>query len=401
MTDPKNKSRHLVLFQVVTPLVALLFAALLLEIGLRIAGYDPTKGLRQSDGSHEYYLRLSNDPRLRYEPNPGFRGELALNKVKMRINALGLRGRELKAGKEGRFRIALLGDSIAFAKDFQEIDIFPVKLEMKLQVVDPNVEVLNLGVEGYDTLEEVARFQKVGRPLKPDVAVVCFCLNDIGVTALDTHYLTVFSQPRLPLWTRSRLWTWIRLHLHQVDLKKDLRREFEALDGFAESEQRLYPPVETDDFLAGQFRLIEEAQRTFSASKGDKRRAVAERNGDLWLKQYLSLKNLGKIRYAFGELKSMAEKDGFKVLVAVIPFFYRIDGAYLDRPAHTIVLREAERFGFKAVDLYDAFAARGLESLTRDGVHLNPAGHAVMTAVLFRELRAWLPAMAGPAPKTP
>jgi lysophospholipase L1-like esterase len=47
--------------------------------------------------------------------------------------------------------------------------------------------------------------------------------------------------------------------------------------------------------------------------------------------------------------------------------------------------------GFKAADLYEDFAAEGLDSMTTDGVHLNLQGHGVMAHALVRILADWLP----------
>jgi lysophospholipase L1-like esterase len=393
MAETAEKKAHLFLFQVLTPILIILFLALLAEIGLRFAGFNPLKSLHRGDGTHAYYLRQSDDPALRYEPNPGFRGKLFQAGIGMRINALGMRGREIEPAKDGKFRIAMLGDSITFAKDFEERDIFPVRLENRLRETIPSVEVLNLGAEGYDTLEEAVHFRRIGLALKPDIVVVNYCLNDIGITPLDFGYLNFYLRPRLPVWTKSRLAVWIASKVRRIQLQQRLQKKLLDLDGFAERTQSRYPEIPTDEFLESQFRLIDESQRAFDAAgQDDHKRAVAEKSGSLWLNQYKSLHNLGKIRYAFGELKAMAEAGGFKVLVAIIPFFYRVGGRYIDGPAHAIVRREAERAGFKAVDLYDTFAAEGLEEMTFDSVHMNPKGHAVMSRALAEALREWLPA---------
>ncbi|MHB8055702.1 MAG: hypothetical protein ACYDH3_10700, partial [Candidatus Aminicenantales bacterium] len=50
------------LFAVLTSLLTVGVLFFLLEIGLRIAGYDPLKSFRQDDGTHLSYLRKSADP---------------------------------------------------------------------------------------------------------------------------------------------------------------------------------------------------------------------------------------------------------------------------------------------------------------------------------------------------
>ena len=44
------------------------------------------------------------------------------------------------------------------------------------------VEVINLGVPGYDTLNEAAFFRLKGASLSPDVVIVAYVLNGVTIT---------------------------------------------------------------------------------------------------------------------------------------------------------------------------------------------------------------------------
>jgi hypothetical protein len=109
--------------------------------------------------------RPSDDPRLVYEPVPGA-GE---------FNSVGARdAREFESHPSGR-RIAVLGDSIAWGEHLSFRETFPHQLEGLLAPA----EVINFGVTGYDTADELARYERVVRPLHPTDVVVVYCLNDI------------------------------------------------------------------------------------------------------------------------------------------------------------------------------------------------------------------------------
>ena len=379
---PRSKVKTAV-FAVVTPILALGLLVLVLEGVLRIGRYNPLASFQPSS-DQKFYLRQSADPILRYELNPGYRGRVL--KAHIRINSRGFRGREFARDKKGGLRIALLGDSITFAKGYEETEIFASRLERALHRADPRIEVMNLAVDGYDTLQEVEALKRIGLPLAPDWVVVCYCLNDIAVTPLDLGFMGLYMKPRLPMAYHLRLFQWVSLTFRKIGLQRELKRRLESGTGFDEAYGGLVPAAEKDAFLDERFGEIEDAQRSFSSAGGDRKRAVADQKGRLWLNQYTSLRNIGKIRYAFGELQTLARENGFKVLVAVIPFFYTVEGAYLDRPAHAIVLREAERCGFEAVDLLGDFEPGGLQNYTIDGVHLNNPGHELMTEALHREI---------------
>lgn len=377
-----------------TPVFTVLILFLLLEAGLRIGGYNPLKPFTQDDGTHQFYLRESDDPHLRYELKPGYRAHLSGRKIGLRINAAGLRGHEVDPDKGGRFRAAVLGDSVAFAKETEEADTFVDRLEAKLASGRPGAEVLNFGVEGYDTLEEVIHFRRTGRSLKPDVVILCYCLNDIGVTPFEFRATNLIMEHRFPVWFHSRALTWLSGLLDRAFLERWRQARIERDEAFAAHDRELYGPAEPDAFEREQLARIPALQALFDASHADKRSSLADRSGRLWLHEYESTENLGKIRYALRELRSLADADGFKVLVAILPFFYRVDGVYLDAPAHAIVGHEAALCGLPVLDLYEAMAAEGLETLTLDGVHLNSKGHRVMARLLFDAVQASLPAAA-------
>ncbi|MHB8056088.1 MAG: SGNH/GDSL hydrolase family protein, partial [Candidatus Aminicenantales bacterium] len=310
--------------------------------------------------------------------------------IDIRINSGGWRGPEIDPEKGGRFRVALLGDSVTFAREFNEDKIFSGRLESKLRAIRPDVDVLNLGILGYDTLEEVIHFERIARPYKPDVVVVCFCLNDVAASPMTGGILWSVYKPRLPVRMKSRAFLWISRMISRAFLEKRIARAEEKAGAFRILNEDMYGPINPDAFEQEQFRKIDEMQAAFDRSRGNKHGAVLTPNGKLWLDYYASPKNLGKIEYAFHRLADDAKKDGVKVFVAVIPFFYRVDELYFEAPAHAIINHMAEAYGFGIIDLLSDMSPLKLETLTKDSVHLNAPGHERMAQSLYEAIRPLL-----------
>ncbi|MBL8900447.1 MAG: hypothetical protein JNM84_22650 [Planctomycetes bacterium] len=97
-------------------------------------------------------------------------------KPHFRTNEYGHRNARLaKERAPGRKRILVLGDSFTEAVQVEEAESFPVLLERAL----PNVEVLNSGVGGWGTVQQLLYFEQVGRELEPDLVLLMFFGNDL------------------------------------------------------------------------------------------------------------------------------------------------------------------------------------------------------------------------------
>jgi hypothetical protein len=119
--------------------------------------------------------RRSFNPYLRYElvPLAKYDG--------ISINSDGFRGREYPLQKPDRtFRILMLGDSETFSIMLPEDKTLPVQLEKLLnsQASSVRFEVLNFGVEGYNTLQELEQLKVKGLKYSPDLIILNYCLND-------------------------------------------------------------------------------------------------------------------------------------------------------------------------------------------------------------------------------
>ena len=119
-----------------------------------------------------------NDPHMGYKLAP--LQTAYTHSFSVVTNSHGFRGREVSpAPSPGTVRILCLGDSLTFGTGVAERDTYPNQLESMLNSQEPRYEVINTGVPGYDTWQEVAFFRKYGIEFRPDLVIIGFYANDI------------------------------------------------------------------------------------------------------------------------------------------------------------------------------------------------------------------------------
>ncbi|MFN0149241.1 MAG: SGNH/GDSL hydrolase family protein [bacterium] len=164
-----------------------------LEIALRILApsemiYPPEQGRGKASRF---------DPLLGWANKEGATVDLTTREFSatVTINSKGLRGREIPYERTpGKARIALLGDSFAWGFGVSDDDALAPQLERTL---GDGVEVVNMGVIGYGTDQEVLFYENEGRRYSPDLVLLVFCLNDVenNVSDRDRWY----GKPRFVL----------------------------------------------------------------------------------------------------------------------------------------------------------------------------------------------------------
>lgn len=149
---------------------SLLFTLVLAEAALRVAGVEHP----------EWYIE---DPDLAGRLRPGARGWFRKEGTTyVRINDAGLRDREhAKAKQPGVLRVAVLGDSFAEAMQVEQDRTFWSVLERRLNAcAKQKVEVLNFGVSGYGTAQELIQLHRDVWQYDPDIILLAFFTgNDV------------------------------------------------------------------------------------------------------------------------------------------------------------------------------------------------------------------------------
>jgi lysophospholipase L1-like esterase len=167
----KSRSRG-VLINLSLIIISTLFALFLSEMALRLTGFSPLYVSPERDRFWKY------DPILGWAHEPGQEGifETPQFRTVVRINEDGLRDRphsyERQNSKE---RILVLGDSFAWGYGVEESERFSQLLEKSL-----DVEVINAGVSGYSTDQELLWYRNEGIKYETDLVILALTGNDVG-----------------------------------------------------------------------------------------------------------------------------------------------------------------------------------------------------------------------------
>jgi hypothetical protein len=189
-----------------------------LEVGVRLfskqfRGLVPQYMIIDTKG--ELFAR-SEDPVLLYEMRPNVRTD-ALG-IATATNSLGFRDRDYAIPKPpGVLRIAGVGDSIAFGLDVPLERTFQKRIESRIGALLPGraVEVVNLGVPGYNTVQEYENLVRKGLRYQPEFAILSYFPDD-------------FYQPKIPrrveywrqlLEVHSHLYKWVHQRMRAASAR--------------------------------------------------------------------------------------------------------------------------------------------------------------------------------------
>jgi hypothetical protein len=143
------------------------------EIGVRLM--EPS-----SDKQPLYQILKESPRRFAMLPNRA----VLRDGAKIHTNSLGFRGGEISRVKPpGTYRIVGLGDSYTFGAGVDYEDTYLRSLEKLLNKSNPSTSIhyesVNLGVSGYNTVQELATLREEGLSLHPDLIIVGYVFNDV------------------------------------------------------------------------------------------------------------------------------------------------------------------------------------------------------------------------------
>lgn len=128
--------------------------------------------------------------------------------VPLATSTAGFRDRDYPTAKpSGARRVVGIGDSVMFGWGVADGEDYLSLTETRLAAAGRPVEVLNMAVPGYNSAMEVAALRQRGLAYAPDLVVVGLCGNDAGLPyflqdppepfALDRSFLLDFVRERL------------------------------------------------------------------------------------------------------------------------------------------------------------------------------------------------------------
>jgi GDSL-like Lipase/Acylhydrolase family len=282
----------------------------LAELVVRVAGLAPDVTQVEIDSAGAKFVSV-DDPVLKYVPRAGS-GD---------INSRGFRDHEYPLEKPaGTYRIAVIGDSIAFGYCTDDVllpidDVFAKVLERRLNadVSRRQVEVINMSVSGYDTPQEVEFLEQKGLVFQPDLVVVAYCLNDRWEASTELGKLGNNQKWKRPI--SSRMYRWIFHHSSLVRFVWQRRR---ILKQKWHLDDKGHQPLPDD-----------------------------------------------RVSVAFDRLRALSRQHAFAVLTVVFPLFEDY-AAYTHLAEHERVRADSTARQFHYLDLLDSFRS-----------HASPDFHAL------------------------
>lgn len=301
----------------------------------------------------KWRMRLSENPDMVYEPRPDMSAEeqdLQYYLYPDKSNDLGFRGKSPASdGKTISTRIIVLGDSVVAGIWVSNPEhLMTAKLEEKLRKTVPNPEVLNFGVPGYNTRQEIAILEDRGTKLRPDLVILGYCLNDQSVDngGVVDHLRSEEILKKPP--------------------RKSLLRDWSALASACLS--------------------------SIDSHLGLNQRSATN------LEDCPKIEKENSPNSSFEKFKSLSNRYKFTPVVVIFPDFADL-ASHGCHNSKTLEMRleveeEAEKAGLEVFDLCTDFATAAenyLESpLAYDKYHLSPLGHEVAASIIFEKIKNYI-----------
>lgn len=227
--------------------------------------------------------------------------------------------------RPGLWRIAVLGDSVAFGHGVEAHEAFPQLLEKKLRERGGDVDVLNVALPGWSTRQEHIAYERIAKKYSPNVVVLSICLNDAA--ELQNN----LAQP--PPWLAT---LYRRSALVRVVLGAS-RREIGAVEELFEDPE---PPRVT----AAYDRLFREIE----------------------------------------VLAHAVREDGARFVLVVHPFRFQLEQNAPQPKAQSRIATLASNLAIPIIDLLPIAASSGGSKLFIDYDHWTPEGAAIVAEALAK-----------------
>jgi hypothetical protein len=295
-----------------------------------------------------------------YGLRPGAEGRLSSSGDTLyRINADGFRGpRHARPKPPGMLRVVVMGDSIAFGYGVEESSSFPRALEARLAELVPeaHIEVVNLGVGGYNAWNEAELLKDVGIGYEPDLVLVQFCINDLNYPSVHFDAQTRLVLSAIP-----------DAAFPDPSRRRGPRHALSPALGWCARSKLC--ALSQDLWLSGREPEFGEEARHAAIVP------VESEDGPEW----------GWLEARYREMAGAAEAAGARFLVLAFPYPAQLQGRE-PHPVQERVLELARRHGWTVIDPLPAFRRARGTPLFLDWWHPTAAGHRVAAEETLRVL---------------
>jgi hypothetical protein len=288
--------------------------------------------------------------------------------VNFRTNSLGFRGGEVQVAKPaGTVRILMLGDSIVLSSFLPEEETF-VNLVEKILASRHKVEVINAAMNDIGLRDEIEILKETGLKLKPDIVFLGFFENDSRPPwGFQNEYYTlpprlVMTSKVLEKYSYFYKWIWMRILVTHFKSKRSVTR-FDYLKDWKRGEWRT-------DQTAYQ-NLIKAADLDFGAGWDQK----------AWLTIYSDL----------DELRAIAAKNNFKLVIAVFPVSIQVQSQFGDDYPQKKMKEYCQKNNIPLLDLLPVLRPHKDEDIFFDLCHYTPQGNQIIAPTIAEFLEKAIP----------
>lgn len=375
-----------------------LLTLLVLEIACRIV--CPPISRCQPETHRLLVHETSENKKLFYRPRAG--AEIAdENGIIHRINRAGFRGREYGAEPPpGWKRIVFLGDSVVYGFNVQQEDSIPAQLEKQFRERHLPVEVLNFGVSGYETEQAIEFFKERGLPLRPDLVVVGYTLNDSRYASMELDFFNDKSHwrvesERAPLEIRILQFLYRHSRLLQLlDRRLNVLRGNEKLEYYFRGQQSIWRYIrdrnkEIQDLPDSDYQKLRDPIVRKAREFGIPEKEIETQLSFIGIGNYVMQSSHWQIsKKALLELRELSLRNHFQVLVVIFPFMSDIEH-YPLTVVHRFLEEECRAMGFKVIDL-EPYCRRIYREhgagIVLEPIHFSPQGATLLGKYLFKVL---------------
>ncbi len=355
----------------------------------------------------ELFLRmiipLNSDQDLQYRiPHPELGWTLKPNtshirhrlrkNIKVSYNAKGWRDIEHQIQKpEGVFRILVLGDSYMEAYTVEFEQSFAYRLQLNAKNAGYDVEVINMGVGGYGTLQEYLVFEQFGKQYSPDLVLLAFyTMNDLRDNSLEL----------------SNLDTHPHLDSKQPDQWQIIPADFELIQQrFLEAEKRYKTKASNWTRQSALYQLIKRIRSQPKQTKyeilGSNAIGVSHcQDQPAYSRAWITTERI------LTRLKNQVEKIGSELIVFTVPAIMEVDPDHMlqalsfttnpemfcleQAPGNLHLSQILSKLDVELIDLLPDFRKNfrehDVQLFPLDDGHWNAAGHALAAQRILSEL---------------
>lgn len=284
--------------------------------------------------------------------------------ILIKTNSYGLRNKEIPLNKPSNtLRIAFFGDSFTFGSHIELNETLPVQLEgtLNADVHNPReIEILNFGVNGMNTFQEIMYCLNYGLKFKPDIVILVWISNDIDTNDYTLQDLKYFIENRS------------LSNTEKAASNKQEKASYTGTDGLIMSFWKYYKEVKNRSLLLRYF---------------------APRVKELFEKMGFDLKTSDKIRFSdlnsngyklsFASLKYVNDelnKLGIEFHTIIYPNLQRLSDYYYDILIYQNIVTYCKNNKINHLNLFPAFFGKDSSKLHASEIDYHPNIYANETA---------------------